>query len=291
MTDLKSDEMATGFLEHALSKATEEVVSEQTQTLLRAAARQLGFFGLLASLATDEVEVDPEVRDELLEPLERDLRDAMAGFAESADVPALLARYASSKGDRGPGLLARVVSRVIYEVWDLQSHRFVQDDALHACDLVGWAGPNQDAREMAKRVCQLSRHAARRTVGHLAEQLAFVHEMAHGELDPRRINRVLHEYAPRLYAQRMPSIASLLVGEEPRFRFGFVLWGRLRGVVLGRAGVQSVAEHIIPEQPQVLLEALAKRGPQLQALIAADQAHPVAGAIERVFLARKLDAD
>lgn len=285
---LGRDEVAAGFVEHARRAADAEQLSEERWEALRQDADALGLFGLLASLAEPNPTVDAAVRDELVGVLERDLRDAL-GETDEAPLQTRIERILAAKGSRGPELLARNAARVIHEVYQLGQHRLGHEDALAACDVLAWGGPGQDAREAGKRLTRLGRHACRVVLGHLTEQLALVHalgqeeQVAWVEIDWR-----LHEFAPRVFAQRLPSMLRMLTPDDPRLRFAFVLWGRLRGVVLSRAGVQSIAEHVAPERPMKLILALEDRRDARAALRAADAAWPAARAIERIFLGRTL---
>lgn len=283
------EETAAGFVAQALGK-DDLGLSPAAQTELREDARGLGLFGLLAALALpDGAAPDPAVRDELTGALTRDLGDALAGEGEAAQdgLEALFARYRAAKGERGPALLGRLIARVIHEVYDLQAHRLAQDDALNAACLLAHGGPEQDAREAVRRIVRLSRRAARHAMGHLSEQLAFVHELGQleGELPLAELDRRIGEYAPRLFAQRLPSLTRSLIPDEPRFRFAFVLWGRLRGLVLPKSGLMALAEEVVPEQPGRLAAALAAAAPARATLRGADAAAPAARAIEAAFRA------
>lgn len=287
---LARDEVAAGFVEHARRAAEADTLSDERWEALREDAEALGLFGLLAALAEPAPVVDPVVRDELVVPLERDLRDALDESDEVA-LEARVARFLAAKGARGPDLLARSAARVIHEVYQLGQHRLGVEDALAACDLLAWSGPGQDAREAGKRLTRLGRHACRVVLGHLSEQLALVHSLGQEEqVSWLEIDWRLHEFAPRIYAQRLPSMLRLLAPDDPRLRFAFVLWGRLRGVVLSRAGVQGIGAHVVPEKPMALVRALEERRAARAALRAAEAAWPLARTIERIFLGRVLPA-
>lgn len=285
---LGRDETAAGFVEHARRAADADQLPEERWEALRQDADALGLFGLLAALAEPEPAVDPAVREELVAPLDRDLRDAL-GEGDQVPLEARIERFLAAKGQRGPDLLARSAARVIHEVYQLGQHRLGHEDALASCDVLAWGGPGQDAREAAKRVARLGRHACRVVLGHLSEQLALVHALGQEEqVTWSEVDARLHEFAPRIFAQRLPSILRMLLADEPRLRFAFVLWGRLRGVVLTRAGVQSIAEHVVPEKPMTLVKALEERRDARAALREADAAWPAARTVERVFLGRAL---
>ncbi|MCO5169621.1 MAG: hypothetical protein M9894_25045 [Planctomycetes bacterium] len=293
---LAHDEMAAGFVEHARRAPGADALPDDRWEALREDAAALGLFGLLAALAEPAPTIDPAVRGELVEPLDRDLRDALGEPADEAGdaaarLPARLERFAKAKGERGPDLVARGTARVVHEVYALAQHRLAHEDALVAADILAWGGPGQDAREAAKRLTRLGRQASRVVLGHLTEQLALVHalgqeeQVAWTEVDAR-----LHEFAPRVFAQRLPSMMRLMVRDDPRLRFAFVLWGRLRGVVLPRAGVQAIGDHVVPEKPMTLVQALEERRDARAVLRRADAEWPVARALERVFLGRVLPA-
>jgi hypothetical protein len=289
---LKRNETAIGFVEHAFGHDLDDAGQARRQSLCDD-ADALGFVGLLASLAADGVQPDAAVRDELVDTLGGDIRDALGEQApDGDDVVALCDAYVAAKGERGVDLLARLVARVIYEVYGLQSHGFVQDDVLAALDVLAFTGAGQDARETARRVVRLSRRAARHTLGHLPEQLEFVHQLgrADGELPYAEIDRRLGGFAPRIYAQRLPSLTRSLIPEEARFRFVFVLWGRLRGVVLPRVGVQSIVEQIDPKRPLQLIERLETRADERAALRQAAAESPLAGRLEALFRERTIRA-
>ena len=287
---MKRNETVGGFLEQAFGVDPDDA-AQARRAALRGAVDELGYVGVLASLAVDDAAPDPTVRDELLTTLVQDLRDAL-GEAASADADplALCDAYRQAKGERGVDLLTRLVARVVYEVYDLQGHGFVHDDVLQAFDVLAYARPGQDARELARRLVRLSRRAARHVLGHLPEQLEFVHQLGRGqgELPYAEIDRRLDGFAPRIYAQRLPSITRALIPEESRFRFVFVLWGRLRGVVLPRDGIQGIVEQIDPKRPLQLVERLEARSAQQAGLQAASAACPLAGALEGWFAERAI---
>lgn len=290
---LGRDEVAAGFVEHARRAADADDLPEERWEALRQDADALGLFGLLAALAEPRPTVDPALRDELIAPLDRDLRDALGeGEGDASGRVALearIARFLAAKGSRGPDLLARGAARVVHEVYQLSQHRLGHEDALAACDVLAWGGPGQDAREAGKRLTRLGRQACRVVLGHLTEQLAIVHALGQEEqVAWIEVDWRLHEFAPRVFAQRLPSMLRLLTPDDPRLRFAFVLWGRLRGVVLTRAGVQAIAEHVVPEKPMKLVMALEERREARAALRAADAAAPAARAVERIFLGRVL---
>lgn len=287
---LGRDEVAAGFVEHAMRAPGAESIAEARWEALRADADALGLFGLLACLADEAPKADPALRAELVDPIDRDLRDLL-GDAEQVDLATRFERFTKAKGAKAPELLARGISRVVHEVYDLRQHRMSQEDALLACDLMAWGGPGVDARETAKRLTRLSRHASRAVLGHLAEQLALVHSLGQDEqVAWIEVDWRLHEFAPRIFAQRLPSMLRFLLRDEARLRFAFVLWGRLRGVVLPKAGLLAIADRITPEKPLALVQALEERAAARAALRAADAASPTARTIERAFLARVIPA-
>lgn len=285
---LARDEAATGFIEHAQRAPGAEQVPAAAWDALRKDADQLGLIGLLASLADAEPTVDEAVRAEVLEPIVRDLRDLLGADAPT-ELPAVLDAFGKAKGARGPEILTRGVARVIHEVWDLQANRLMTEDVLAALDVIAWTRPPQDAREAVKRVARLSRHGARCVLGHMDEQLLLVHRLGQDEQIPwTEVDRPIHEFAPRIFSQRLPSMIRFLLPDEPRMRLAFVIWGRLRGIVLPRAAVVAIAEKIVPEKPVKLIEALVAAAPKREALKRADAAWPTARTIEALYLSRVL---
>ncbi len=287
---LKPEETAAGFVAQGLASAAAEVaLDEEARTSLAEDAAALGFFGLLSSLAVEGIpDPDPAVRAELADVLVRDLQDALGSGESSLD--ALMTEFSSAKGERGSELLARLVARVTYEVYDLRAHRFVQEDALLAGEVMASGGPGQDARELARRITRLSRLALRHVLGHLDGQIDLVHRLANPEapvLYPE-IEARMEDFAPRIFAQRLPSLAGVLLKDEKRFRFAFVLWCRLRGVVIGRDPLLAVADLIDPKRPLDLLQALASRRAARAALRKADEAFPAAARIEAALRGRPL---
>lgn len=280
---MQAEEQAAGGVVQALGReALAGRFGAEAVAALRADAGALGLIGLLAALCEPPA-ADPAIAAELPAALRRDLEDALPpGSASGAPLGELCARYVAGKGAHGPDLLLRLVARVVHELYDLGAHRLTQEDALAALLLLAAAGPGQDAREATRRLVRLSRHAARTVLGHLDNQLELVHELGQreGELPLVEIDRRLSDYAPRLFASRLPSMLRRLVADEPRLRLAFVVWGRLRGVTLGRAAIQGLAAHVVPERPEALIEALLARGPARAALRAADEAAPEARALE-----------
>jgi hypothetical protein len=298
MAKLAREETAIGFLDQASRGPDAGQLTEERWAALRADADSLGLIGTLVGLADHDPVVDPAVRTELVLPLDRDLRDAL-GETDASDDPiavaagleARIGRFLAAKGARGPDLLCRLVARVVFDTWGLATNRLSLEDVLAAFDVVAWSSGGQDARESAKRVLRLSRHSARAVLGHLAEQLALVHSLGQDEeITWAEVDRRLHEFAPRIFAQRLPSIVRYLLPDEARLRLAFVTWGRLRGVVLPRAAVLSVREQIVPEKPLKAIGQLELRKDRLAALRAADAAWPLARTLERVFLSRVLAA-
>lgn len=282
---VKPEETAAGFV--AQGGAAAEVALGDEWASLRDDAAALGLYGLIASLAVEgSPDPDPAVRGELVTVLERDLRDALDA-APDADLPALMDAFVAAKGEQGPELLSRLIARVIYEVYDLRAHGFVQDDALNAAEAMAWGGPGQDAREAARRIMRLSRHALRNTLGHLDSQLDLVHALSLPDFPIlyREIDARLDGFAPRIFAERLPSLLKVLVREEKRFRFMLVLWCRLRGIVIGKAPLVAATEQIEPKAPLELLRALAAAKLGRGTLRKADEAFPLARRIEQALRA------
>lgn len=288
---LKPEETAAGFVAQAASSAAAEVaLPEDARRALVKDAEALGLFGLLSSLAFAEPPTpDPAVARELTDVLARDLRDAL-GAAPDAGLEPLLDRFVAEKGERAGELLARLIARVIYEVYDLSAHRFVQDDVLFTAEAMAWGAAGQDAREAARRIGRISRIALRNLMGHLDSQLELVHRLGHAEAPVlyAEIDGRLDEFAPRVFAQRLPSLVKVLLRDEKKFRFAFVLWCRLRGVVIGREPLLAAADAIIPERPVTLLQALEERRAARAALRQADEAFPLARRIEAALRAGPL---
>lgn len=299
MAKLAREETAIGFLDQASRGPDAGQLSEERWAALRTDADALGLIGTLAGLADLDPVVDPAVRTELVLPLDRDLRDALGEqpdadqdpLAVAAVLEARIGRFLAAKGARGPDLLCRLVARVVFDTWGLATNRLSLEDVLAAFDVVAWSSGGQDARESAKRVLRLSRHSARAVLGHLAEQLALVHSLGQDEeITWAEVDRRLHEFAPRIFAQRLPSIVRYLLPDEARLRLAFVTWGRLRGLVFPRAAVLSIREQITPEKPMKAIGQLELRKDRVAALRAADAAWPLARTLERVFLSRVLAA-
>jgi hypothetical protein len=284
---LAPDERTTGFLEFAKKSPDADKLDDAGWKSLADDGAVLGLFGLLTAAAcTEAPAIDPGVRDELEQALNGDLADAL-GDSESVGVGERMDRFVAAKGERGPDLLARTIARVIYEVYDLNAHRFVQDDAVHACDLLAYGGAGQDAREAAKRVLRISRFCARSTLGHLDGQVEIVHKLADETIpaDFDALDTILDAYAPRMYAQRLPSIAKSLV-TDAKFRFVVVLWARLRGIVIGRSQLIDLGSRITPRKPMLLIQALVENAETRDVLRKATETCPLASRIEQAFLAR-----
>lgn len=289
---MNRDDLSCGFIEYAVKSEEGSALPEENLQALRADADALGFFGLLGSAACLEgSHVDGSVVAELATAIDRDLKDAL-GETDEVELAVRFQRFEDAKGERGPELLLRLITRVIYELYDLRAHGLMQDDAMHACELLAWGGPGQDARETAKRVLRLSRKGARATLGHLDSQLDLVHRLANPEAPIlySDLDRRLHEFAPRIFAQRLPSLAKYLINEDKRFRFCFVLWARLRGIVLGRAGLVEMSQRIEPSRPMLLIQALEEASATRTAFRQACEAYPLGALIEAACRARPLPA-
>jgi hypothetical protein len=289
MSKLAPEELSTGFLSFAKSSPLGQRLEDKGWTALAGDAKVLGLFGFLAGAALTELpKVDPAVRDELEEPLGRDLADSL-GATDNVSLFERMQQFVKAKGERGPDLLARSIARVIYEVYDLNEHRFVQDDALAACDLLAWGSPGQDARETARRILRISRMGARSTLGHLDGQVELVHKLADEQqpVDYAALDALLEDYAPRIFAQRLPSICKSLLSDR-KFRFVIVLWARLRGLVIGRNQLIDLGEQIDPRRPMLLVQSLVEREPVIEVLRHATNTCPLAARIEAAFLARPL---
>jgi hypothetical protein len=287
---LGRDELTTGFIEHAAKAPDAGTIDEATWAQLRKDADQLGLIGMMAVLADPAPKVDPAIRDELVAPLARDLRDAL-GDKDELDLDARVERFLAARGARGLEILSRIASRVIHEVWSLEQNKLGIEDVLAGGDLMSWSGPKQEAREAIKRLVRLSRPAARATLGHLPEQLELVHRLGQNEeVSWTEVDRRLHEFSPRVFGQRLPAIMRYLLSDEPRLRLAFVAWARLRGIVLPRAAVLSIGDSIVPEKPLNVVKVLVERAATRATLREADAASKIAHIIERAFLARTIPA-
>lgn len=287
---LQDEELAQGFVEQARRFEGASRIPDEEWEALRRDGKALGLIGLLAAgCAPAGARPDPEVAAELVGPLDRDLADALGEPPGAPDLDRRAEAFVAAKGARGHDLLARTLARVAYEVYDLRQNRLVTEDVLLAADLVAWAGPGVDARETARRMVRLSRTAARVVLGHLSEQLALVHEIGQAqEVDYRTIDRRLHEFSPRIYAQRLPAMIRFLLPEDARLRLAFVVWARTRGLVLGRNEILPIVERIVPERPLALIDVLVAARPVREALREAAAAAPAARWLDRAFLGRTL---
>ena len=132
---------------------------------------------------------------------------------------------------------------------------------------------------------RLSGSSIQEGLGHLDSQLDIVHRLGSSEqpLVWSEIDRRLDEFAPRIYAQRWPSIARRLLIDDKRFRFVVVLWARLRGVVIGRSGLVEVAARIEPKRPMLFVQCLVEGEHGRQALRAAAADSSQAALITSLF--------
>jgi len=289
---VQPDETTVGFLEHAIRDPNEgDAIDAETLNELRADAQELGLFGLLAAaslgLTGPAGEGGPAVRDELSAALASDLRDALGERDATASLSELCARYRAEKGEQGPTLLARLAARVIYQLYGLADHGFLQDDVLQVGALLAAGDAQGSAREAARRATRLGRYATRTVLGHLDSQLDIVHRLGNSEqpLVWSEIDRRLDEFAPRIYAQRWPSMARRLLIDDKRFRFVVVLWARLRGVVIGRAGLVEVAARIEPKRPMLFVQCLVEGAHGREALRGASADSSEAALITSLFAA------
>lgn len=289
---MQPDETTVGFLEHAVRDPNEgDAIDSETLAALRADAQELGLFGLLAAaslgLTGPAGEGGPAVRDELSAALASDLRDALGESDESLPLGQLCERYRADKGEQGGTLLARLAARVIYELYGLADHGFLQDDVLQVGALLAAGDAGSSAREAARRATRLGRYATRTVLGHLDSQLDIVHRLGNSQqpLVWSEIDRRLEEFAPRIYAQRWPSMARRLLVDDKRFRFVVVLWARLRGVVIGRAGLVEVAARVEPKRPMLFVQCLVEGAHGREALRAAAAESSDADLITSLFAA------
>ena len=73
---LGRDEVAAGFVEQARRSAEDALPAERWEALQQD-ADALGLFGLLAALAEPAPVADATIREELVGPIDRDLKDAL----------------------------------------------------------------------------------------------------------------------------------------------------------------------------------------------------------------------
>jgi hypothetical protein len=258
------DESPLGWLERGLEEAKPEdleplgLADEAARAGLVADLRTLGLAGILAALASADP-VDPAVAREAPERVASELA-ASLGEGAPRDLPGLLAAYAAKKGARGKDLLRRAVGRSVHDLYDLQQNGLTGECTLRALDLVSRGRDGSDARDFARSLARLSRVSARAVLGHLEEQIALVHRLATEDLTPAEIDRPLLEFAPRVFARRIPSMLRFLLPKEPRVRLSVVLWGRFRGLVLGKGGLVHALDALAPEKPFSLVRALAAPG-------------------------------
>lgn len=291
MARVKADETTTGWLEFAQGHAEGDVLSTAGWTALSEDADALGLFGILTAGALAGADLgtgDAGIRAELSETLAAALKDQ---GAEGETLAAQAEAYRQAKGERGPELLGRLVARQLYEVYGLRDHGFLGEDALQAGELLAAGRGGACARGAARHTVRLSRTSARTMLGHLDGQLELVHRLGNPEmpLPIDELDRRLGEFAPRVFAQRWPSVVKRLLIDDKRFRFVVVLWARLRGVVVGRQLLFDLAARIDPGRPMLFVQALEEARAQRTALRAASEAAPAAQLCDSVFaLARPL---
>ena len=291
MRPVKADETTTGWLEFARAHAEGAALAPLGWERLAKDAQTLGLFGLLAAAALREApESSPEVRDELATALRIRLKEE--GQAVRGETLAELAEsYRAAKGERGAELLGRLVARQVYEVYGLREHGFLGEDALLSAEVLAAGRGGACAREAARRTLRLSRTAARCVLGHLDGQLELVHRLAHPEaaVPTEQIDQRLTEFAPRVFAQRWPSLVKRLLVDDKRFRFVVVLWARLRGVELGRQELFDLSARIDAGRPMLLVQLLEESRPAREVLVLASAASPAAALCEAACaLARPL---
>jgi hypothetical protein len=286
---VKADETTTGWLEFAQGHAEGDVLSTAGWTKLSEDADALGLFGLLTAGALAGGDIgsgDEAIRAELADAIAATLRDQ---GAEGADLAAQAAAYRESKGERGPELLGRLLARQLYEVYGLREHGFLADDALLAGELLAAGRGLACARECARRTVRLSRTSARTVLGHLDGQLELVHRLGNPEmpLPLEEFDRRLGEFAPRVFAQRWPSVVKRLLIDDKRFRFVVVLWARLRGYVVGRQELFDLAARIEAGRPMLFVQALEEAKAQRQLLCDASAGGAAAQLCEAAFAAAR----
>lgn len=286
---MKADETTTGWLEFAQGNAEGDALSTAGWTQLSEDGDALGLFGLLTAAALAGGDIgggDEAVRAELADAISGALRDQ---GAEGPDLAAQAVAYREAKGERGPELLGRLLARQLYEVYGLREHGFLADDALLAGELLAAGRGLACARECARRTVRLSRTSARTVLGHLDGQLELVHRLGNPEqpLPLEELDRRLGEFAPRVFAQRWPSVVKRLLVDDKRFRFVVVLWARLRGYVVGRQGLFDLAARIEPGRPMLFVQVLEEAKAQRQLLRQASGAAAAAQLCEAAFAAAR----
>lgn len=296
---MQAEETTIGFIEFAARHEEADVLDDAGWAALRADAKALGWLGLLVAgaIGPEAVEAEDEVADELALAVADDVRDVLGADApppagDDPDLATLFAKFVEVKGaDRGPLTLARLIARVTSELYDLRSHGFMGEDALSTGELLAAARAERSARALALHTTRLGRTATREVLGHLNSQLDLVHRLGNAEqpLVWPEIDRRLLEFAPRIYAQRWPSLAHRLLIDDKRFRFGCVLWARLRGVAVGRQAFVSLAQRIDPKRPMLFVQALEEGRAARTALIAAQERAKHARALEDALFVRPID--
>jgi hypothetical protein len=241
---LMLDEGPLGWLERP--EAEEKVAP------LRDDLRTLGLAGtvvLLAQPAAPDASVAREARDAVKKEL---------GVGDGT-ISELVLRYAEKKGARGRELARKLVGRTILDVYGLQDHGLTSDDVVRALDLAARSRGEEDARDLARALARCGKNAARVVLGHLEEQINLVHRLQVEEVMFSEIDRALLEFAPRIYARRLPSMLKALLPLEARVRLVFVLWGRLRGFAVSKEPLVHALDAVSPEKPLELVSALASK--------------------------------
>jgi hypothetical protein len=159
--------------------------------------------------------------------------------------------------DAARGLSGKKLARALHELYGLEGHGLIAADVSKALDFAARSRGDGDAREAARALARISRVAAKVVLGHLEEQIHLVHRLQTEDLTPGEIDKPLLEFAPRIFAARLPSMLKTLLPNEARVRLAVVLWGRLRGVSIGKEALVHALDSLAPEKPASLIARVA----------------------------------
>ena len=257
------DEGPQGWLERAYEAKPEDLekhglASDEAREALRADLLKLGLVGTVVLLAKPGP-ADPAVAREARDAIARELEAGEGSLRE------LLDRFAKKRTARGAEAARKLVGRVLHDLYGLEGHGLTSEDVLRALSFAARSRGDGDARESARALARMGRDPARAVLGHLEEQIQLVHRLMVEEVMPSEIDRPLLEFAPRIFARRLPSMLKVLLPKEPRVRLACVLWGRLRGLTISKESLVHALDALEPEKPVTLAGAVAKldRGPLL----------------------------
>lgn len=238
------DESPVGFLER--------IDDENAKTALREDLRTLGLTGTLALLAQGDAP-DQALATEAVEAV---MTELVQKAGEGGTLSEMLTRYSGRKGNKGRELARKLIGRTFLELYGLQGHGLVGDDVVRALDFAARSRGDGDARGVARALARFGKAPARVVLGHLEEQIHLVHRLQTEELMPSEIDKPLLEFAPKIFAARLPSMLKSLLPTEPKVRLAVVLWARLRGVALSKDAVAGALEMLVPEKPMSLVTRL-----------------------------------